>query len=230
MANRDTTSGVKEFSLRQRVAALKREKEKQAGSAFRRNFRGFRAPISVAKRSKKNHPREISSRRPVPVGREQCLGITTADDSSRSVKYGFDPRFEEHCGELREDHVERNYAFVNGLREKRRSVLHGKAEKGKADEDEIAELRRMDNEDERRKRLLRRRKVLKEFRAQEKEAVKQGKQPYFLKEKDVRKLEMEEKFKELKEIGGVKKYIMKRRKRLASKDRKLLPDRKAPIE
>lgn len=49
------------------------------------------------------------------------------------------------------------------------------------------------------------------------------KQPYFLKEKDLRRLEVKEKVKELKQTGGAKNYIEKRRRRLANKDRKLLP-------
>lgn len=141
------------------------------------------------------------------------------------MKKGFDPRFEEHCGELREEHVERNYAFVTGLRQKRRQMLEDKVRKKKGDEEVERELRAMEEEEHRRKGILRRRKILADFRREEKEAVKRGKKPYFLKEKDIRKLEMKEKFKELKEVGGVKKYIEKRRRRLAAKDRKLLPGR-----
>lgn len=175
----------------------------------------------LKKRGKKSRPREISSRKPVAVGRERCLGL---DDSTkhRSVKR-FDPRFEEHCGDLREEHVERNYAFVQGLREKRRAELQIAVKKKKNDEDAAMELEKMKQDDVRRKNVLRRRQVLQRAKKDEKEAVKRGKQPYFLKEKDIRKLESKARFEELKKVGGVKKYIEKRRRKQASKDRKLLP-------
>lgn len=215
-----------EPTLGERVEVAKREKVGRATDAFAGPYRTNRAPESVAKRSKKSKPREISSRRPVPIGRERCLGIDDGRGRDRSVRNAFDPRFEEHCGDLREDHVERNYAFVSGLREKRKNELERTVKKDNSNEEAAYELRRMEEENNRRKVIVRRRELLQKVRHEEKEAVKRGKKPYFLKEKDIRKLELEAKFKELKQIGGVKKYIEKRRRRLASKDRKLLPQRR----
>lgn len=208
------------------VEVAKREDVQRATAAFVGPFQTNRAPESVAKRSKKSRPREISSKRPVPVGRERCLGIDDGRHRGRSVRKGFDPRFEEHCGDLREQHVERNYAFMDGIRERRRSVLEKSLKRENGDESAAMELRQMQEEDGRKRNIMRRREILREVREEEKEAVKRGKQPYFLKEKDIRKLEVKAKFKELKKIGGVKKYIEKRRRRLASKDRKLLPERR----
>lgn len=176
----------------------------------------------LKKRGKKSRPREISSRKPVAVGRERCLGLESST-KNRSVKR-FDPRFEEHCGDLREEHVERNYAFVEGLREKRRGQLQKAVKKKNDDVDAVMELEKMKQDDVRRKNVLRRREILQRFKKDEKEAVKRGKQPYFLKEKDIRKLESKARYEELKKVGGVKKYIEKRRRKQASKDRKLLPN------
>eukprot|EP00177_Eucheuma_denticulatum_P004700 GFKZ01008530.1.p1 GENE.GFKZ01008530.1~~GFKZ01008530.1.p1 ORF type:complete len:235 (-),score=53.05 GFKZ01008530.1:1993-2697(-) len=216
-----------EPTLGDRVRLVQKAELKRASIVSPNAYYLTRAPESVAKRTRKNGPREISSRRPVPVGRERCLGIDSGESrNERSVKRGFDPRFEEHCGELREEHVERNYAFVVGLRERRKKMLEDRVRKKQGDEEVERELRAMDEEEHRRKGILRRRKILADLRQEEKEAVKRGKKPYFLKEKDIRKLEMKEKFKELKEVGGVKKYIEKRRRRLAGKDRKLLPSRR----
>lgn len=215
-----------EPTLGERVEVAKREQDERAIGAFARPYGTKRAPESVAKRTKKSRPREISSKRPVPVGRDRCLGIDDGQGRERSVRKAFDPRFEDHCGDLREDHVERNYAFVNGLREKRKSELEQTLRKDNSNEEAGRELRRMEEDNNRRKVVLRRRQILQKVRQEEKEAVKRGKKPYFLKEKDLRKLEVEAKFKELKQSGGVKKYIEKRRRRLASKDRKLLPGRR----
>lgn len=222
---RERFSPEEELTLGERMEVAKRERVERASGAFARAFHTTRPPESVARRSKKNHPREISSKKPVPVGRERCLGIGNEEYKERSVKKAFDPRFEEQCGELREEHVERNYAFVEGLRQERRKQLQDTLRKGKDNGEAAKELRNLEEEDNRRKVIVRRKKILQEVRQKEKDAVKRGKKPFFLKNKDFRKLEMEAKYKELKQSGGVKKYIEKRRRRLASKDRKLLPKR-----
>lgn len=213
-----------EQTLGERLAASRAHKDTVAMRTSTVPYAPSRAPEVAAKRSGKGRPREISSRRPVPVGRDRCLGI---GDSSRarSVRHGFDPRFEEHCGELREDHIERNFAFVNGLREKERVALAAAARSNPADEETVAKLQQMDFEAKQKKSAAIRKEIVQKYKREEKEAVKMGKKPFFLKASKLRELEMEAKFKELKGTGGLKKYIEKRRKRLTSKDRKLLPSR-----
>lgn len=218
-----------EPTLGERVEVAKRERIQEASRSGTGLGRGSRPPETVAKRTKKGRPREISSKRPVPVGRERCLGIDNGQVKERSVRKAFDPRFEDHCGELREEHVERNYSFVTGIREKRRSDLLKTARKDPANEDVTRELERMEQEDSRRKVVQRRKEILRQVRQEEKEAVKRGKKPFFMKQAQLRKLEVEVKYKELKEKGGVKKYIEKRRRRLASKDRKLLPTSRSQL-
>lgn len=217
---------VDEPTLGERIEVVRRVREERASGAFDRTFHIRRPPEHALKRSKKSHPRELSSKRPVPVGRERCLGIGGEGNKEYSVKNAFDPRFEEHCGELREEHVERNYAFVAGLREKRRKFLQETLQREQGNEEAATELRRLEEEDNRRTAIVRRRQILQEVRQKEKEAVKRGKKPFFLKDKDLHKLEMEAKYKELKQKGGVTKYIQKRRRKLTSKDRKLLPKRR----
>jgi len=53
--------------------------------------------------------------------------------------------------------------------------------------------------------------------------VETGKRPYFMKQRDVRKEELREKYDDLEKKGGLKKYMAKRRKKNASKDRKAIP-------
>lgn len=59
--------------------------------------------------------------------------------------------------------------------------------------------------------------------AAQREARKQGKNPYYLKKSDKRKLELLERYKELSSAGKVDQYLEKRRKRSAAKDHKLVP-------
>ena len=201
--------------------------------------------VKPKRATSKSRPREMPSNRPVPVGRDACLGISssrggTGGGSARSVRR-FDPRFEEHCGELREMHVERNYSFLADQREERRSELEemarrrdkqrkkkGKKKGGNNDNDHKyeaddvdKELDRMRQDDLRRESVLRKRNVLKQVIDEQKEAVRQGKKPVFLNRRELRERELREQFDQLKKRkGGVSKFIAKRRRKLTSKERK----------
>lgn len=178
---------------------------------------------AVARRARKDAPREVSSRRPVPFGRSRCLGLDAGAGATGRV---LDPRFEEHCGELREEHVRRNFQFVEGLEEKEREEIRKVLGKGGGTAEMRTRLRKEEDELKRRKEEDRRDEIRKQLKREEKEKVKIGKKPWFFKESDVRERELEAKFEDLKKQGGVQKYIEKRRKRSAAKDRKLLVARK----
>jgi ribosomal RNA-processing protein 36 len=53
--------------------------------------------------------------------------------------------------------------------------------------------------------------------------VASGKNPYFLKKSEKRKMELVAKYEELKASGGLDKYMAKRRKKNAAKDHRYLP-------
>ncbi len=125
-----------------------------------------------------------------------------------------------------EGHVDRNFAFVDGMREKEAAELEREVRKKPLDESRRSRLRVVQAQLARRKAELRKKEIVGEARAKEKEAVKRGKTPYFMKKSEIKELELKAKFKELKQKGGLKKYIEKRRKRLTSKDRKHLPARR----
>ena len=59
--------------------------------------------------------------------------------------------------------------------------------------------------------------------AQERQAVKQGKRPFYLKASEKRKLALVSKYNALKASGGLDKALAKRRQKVASKDHRLLP-------
>ena len=62
-----------------------------------------------------------------------------------------------------------------------------------------------------------------QVRKREKAAVREGKQPYYLKQSVRKQLELVERFKDLEKSGGVDKFLAKKRKRNAAKDHRLLP-------
>lgn len=158
---------------------------------------------------RKQAPREVSSKRPVPMGRDDCM------NQCPETKARFDPRYEEHCGELREEHVDRNYAFVDGMLAGERAA-HAKAK----DENALAVV---DGLMARRADGRRRREVAAAARASEKQAVRDGKTPFFMRRSALKERELEVKFDELKKTGGVKKFIRNRRRRAAAKERRRMP-------
>ena len=58
---------------------------------------------------------------------------------------------------------------------------------------------------------------------QEREAVRSGKQPYYLKASERKKQALVQRYSQLKESGQLEKVMAKRRKKLASKDHRLVP-------
>jgi ribosomal RNA-processing protein 36 len=180
----------------------------------------------VVRRSRKDAPREVSSRRPVPCGRARCLGIEAATGGGGGGGRRFDPRFEEHCGELDEVGFGRRFGFLDALREKEREEMRRAVARGDGGPDACELLRKAEAEEARRREAARREAIRVELKAEEREKVRNGKKPWFFKESDVRERELRLKFGDLKKVGGVQKYIEKRRKRSAAKDRKHLPERR----
>lgn len=62
------------------------------------------------------------------------------------------------------------------------------------------------------------------IQAQEKEAVKAGKKPFFLKKSEKKKQELIRKYKELKASGRLEKTLTKRRQKNAAKDHRYVPE------
>ena len=73
----------------------------------------------------------------------------------------------------------------------------------------------------------RRQKIIREHRKLESKLVAEGKTPFHLKKRSVRKLELAEEFEETKRRMGanvdIDKFIEKKRKRKASKQRRFMP-------
>lgn len=171
------------------------------------------------KRTGKHRPAEMSSKRPVPVLRESLQG------GKRDTR---DPRFESlSAGQYQEDTFKKQYAFLYDEkmpqeRDDLRAAL--KKAKGAAPRAELqAQLDRVNqqlrSEEARRKREGFKGKV----KAKEREAVKDGKRPFFLKKSEQRRLELVAKYDELQASGQLEKYMAKRRRKNASKDHRHLP-------
>lgn len=62
-----------------------------------------------------------------------------------------------------------------------------------------------------------------DVQAKEKEAVKQGKKPFFLKRSEKKRQELILRFQELKASGRLQKVMAKKRKKNAAKDHRYIP-------
>ena len=67
------------------------------------------------------------------------------------------------------------------------------------------------------------------MQAKEKEAVKAGKKPFFMKKSEKKRQELIQRYQELKATGKLQKTIEKRRKKNAQKDHRYIPSERAGI-
>lgn len=171
----------------------------------------------VFKRENKNRPMEMSSKRPI---------YHSKSSSSVKKKVSRDPRFDDLSGDYNEHYFKTNYSFVFDIKSREKEKIQKKLKKEKNPEkkSELVKLyNRMDQQEEAEKQKDKRKTIEKEWKKKEQSQVLEGKKPYFLKKTDLRKLELAEKYKDLKKSGKLDKYLSKKRKKTAQKEKKKLP-------
>jgi len=140
-----------------------------------------------------------------------------------------DPRFDDLSGTYNEKQFEQSYEFLNDIRTKEFDSVKKQLKKEK-DVDKKAEmhklLTRMKQQNKAKEDGVKRRDKESERKKEEQALVGQGKKPFYMKKSEKRKLELAEKYKELKSSGQLEKYLSKKRKRNATKEKKKLPDMK----
>ncbi|NP_001073413.1 ribosomal RNA processing protein 36 homolog [Danio rerio] len=171
------------------------------------------------KRLNKHRPQEISSKQRVPFLRKV---VPVKKMISR------DPRFDDLSGEYKPEIFNQTYKFIKNIQEKEAQEVRKqlKKTKSKAKQEELkALLRRMDNQQRARQRQEQEREKELEFKRKQRELVGQGHKPFYLKKSDKKKLELAEKYSELKKSGKLENFLSKKRKRNATKDRRKLPSK-----
>ncbi|KAI9296277.1 ribosomal RNA processing protein 36 [Neoconidiobolus thromboides FSU 785] len=154
-----------------------------------------------------------------PVGRfRQVIEVT-----SKNLR---DPRFDNLSGKFNEDLFKKSYSFVNEIKANEMQELKTKVSKTKDpllkekfSKQLNAELSKLAAEKQKEDRTILKRKI----RSEEKDMVKQGKTPFYLKKSAIRQLELTQKFNQMKDKKNFDKVIEKKRKRNATKDHKKLP-------
>lgn len=160
-------------------------------------------------KKEKSAPKEMSSSR--PGGAPSFLRV-------QEPKI-MDPRFQ---GEYDPIEFERNYAFLQ--RNRKHEIDQIAAEDG----DEFSEerKRRLQSLRDQYKTHEQKLKTIQEsmeWHREEKARIAEGKRPFWLNKKAMEDMKQRKQFEELKQNGGLQKYLQKRRKKQAEKDKRNRP-------
>ncbi|KAK4191371.1 hypothetical protein QBC35DRAFT_486992 [Podospora australis] len=184
--------------------------------------------LDTKKRTSKHAPVEMTSKKQVSRRRDFLTEETTTKFLGSKKTQARDPRFmpathsESKIDEIK---AKKAYAFLDEYRESEMQDLKQAIKKCKnpyEKEKLQKELLVMESKKKAQERKERAEKVIEEHRRQEKELVKQGKTPFYLKKSEQKKRVLEKQFAGLKK-GQVDKAIERRRKKVAGKEKKLLP-------
>lgn len=170
------------------------------------------------KRLNKNRPMEISAKKPAPFLRQV---VPVRKPTLR------DPRFDDLSGEYKPEIFEKTYKFINNIRHREKEVVQKKLKRIKKSSQRKEKLqlllKRMENQERARASREQQRERELQLKRQQRERAGQGGQPFFFKKSDVKKLQLAEKYQELKKSGKLENFLSKKRKRNATKDRRKLP-------
>ncbi|XP_041789624.1 ribosomal RNA processing protein 36 homolog isoform X2 [Chelmon rostratus] len=170
------------------------------------------------RRLNKNRPMEISAKRRAPFLR-QVVSI--------SKPTWRDPRFDDLSGEYKPEIFDKTYKFITDIKHREKEIVQKKLKRTKKDNQRKEKLqlllKRMENQERATKSREQQRERELQFKRQQRERANQGARPFFLKNSDKKKLQLAEKYQELKKRGKLENFLSKKRKRNAVKDRRKLP-------
>ncbi|KAK8058292.1 hypothetical protein PG994_008740 [Apiospora phragmitis] len=180
---------------------------------------------ALQKRSSKHAPMEVTAKRAVTRKREVVSVPKVVARDPRFGPLGTTAYSRHPNPAMEEEATRRNYAFLDKYREDELAELKKEVKKTR-DPAAKEKLQRAVMSMQSRKQMLERRDaeraVVAEHRRQEKELVKQGKQPFYLKKSEQKKRVIMDRFAGMKK-GQVDKAIERKRKKLASKERREMP-------
>lgn len=182
------------------------EIERRAGKKDHRDFN----------RSNKHAPAEVSSKKAVSRKRE------VIPVKKREYR---DPRFEPLSGPLDQNKIQKAYSFLDDYRDDEIKQLKETIRTTKNEEEKERLKRELLSMESRKKADMQKKKaqeILDRHKKEEKERVKQGKTPFYLKKSEQKKRVLLEQYGELK---GKKldRVIERRRKKVEAKEKKRLP-------
>lgn len=201
-----------------------------------------RALKTEYKRENKNRPREVSSKKQVPL-----LGVKKSKSKRIETGGPRDPRFDSRCGEFDRNRFKEDYEFVNEIRQKEAAELKERLKQlcsGDSEEKKKVKLllQRMFNQNLEEKKLKARKLARAEEKSKIKDAVKSDKRPFFTSKGkripiverlalhfiafhskfsgEQKAQDLVKQYLELKNSGRLNKHLEKRRKKNTARDRK----------
>ena len=162
----------------------------------------------------KGGPQEMTTNRPG--------GAYSFLNAQHLPKY-FDPRFSEQCGEIDKVGFIKNYSFLQKNREREIKEITKAMENPENSVDLSALKRQKQSLIDQHKTYESKIKDVEErikWHREEKQRILEGKKPFWLDKKAMREMEEQRKFNQLKESGKLQKYLAKKRKKQAAKDKK----------
>jgi ribosomal RNA-processing protein 36 len=175
------------------------------------------------KRSNKHAPAEVSSKKAVSRKREAVPVI------KREYR---DPRFEPLSGPLNEPKLQQVYSFLDDYRDKEITELKSAIKRAR-DESEKENLKRsllsLESKKKAQEKKRKEKEILDKHREKEKELVKQGKKPFYLKKAEQRRQFLLNRYGELKG-KQLDRVIDRRRKKEERKEKKKMPWSRRDVE
>ncbi|KAI9091254.1 hypothetical protein DFS34DRAFT_584596 [Phlyctochytrium arcticum] len=170
----------------------------------------------LEKRASKNAPIEITSKR--SVGRRRDV-VELPKNKTR------DPRFDPLAGKLNEGLFNQSYGFLRDYQQDEIEDLRKKVvvEKDVDSKTKMERnLKRLESQMLARQKKEKRQEIVRDWRKKEAELVQKGKKPWQLKQSDIKKLELIDRYQHMKK-KDLDKLLEKRRKKNASKEKRFLP-------
>lgn len=187
--------------------------ERKAGKKDTRDFA----------RPSKHAPAEMSSKKAVSRKRA-AVPIT-----KREYR---DPRFEALSGPLDETKIKKNYSFLDGYRDDEMKQLKDEIRKTKeptAKETLKRALLSMESRKKAQQAKDKQQDIIREHRAKEKELIKQGKKPFYLKKTEQKKLALIDKYSSMKG-KRLDRAMERKRKKKAQRDRRHMPEARRGVD
>ncbi|XP_061223111.1 ribosomal RNA processing protein 36 homolog isoform X2 [Neopsephotus bourkii] len=176
---------------------------------------------TVKQQQGKKGPLEMSAKKPVPFLRQVV---------SVRKKVHRDPRFDDLSGEYKPEIFMKTYSFLESIKKQEKEMIQKQLKKCRNVEQK-EKLQQLLNRMTQQEQALQKQQKLRErelsWKRQQRELAKQGKKPFFLKKSEMKKLELADKYAELKRSGKLESFLNKKRKRNAIKDKRRLPSQKS---
>ncbi|VDM52275.1 unnamed protein product, partial [Angiostrongylus costaricensis] len=170
---------------------------------------GRMEPGNLNKHLGQHRPKEITSRKPVSIFRPVYQNMKT-------IKKKRDPRFDSRAGLYKERCFEDNYSFLDDLRKYEREVT--KREEFGDMEVAAKILRRMDNREKTKADRKLKQRTYQELRQENIDRMMRGERPVFKTKAEVKMINMEKKFDQLKKEGKLDQYMKRKAKKEARKE------------